>query len=507
MKRNRVGIDLGTTYSSLGCLDANDKPIPIADANGDFATPSVVYFPEGGKSPIVGWRAIERGAERPERFVAHAKRYMGSSDVAWEIDGLVYTPVDISAIILRKLLRDAAQEIGDIHEAVITVPAHFNGLQRGLTIDAGKQAGLEKVSIVNEPVAAALAYVLAGYALGEEATVMLEYLEEESTILVYDLGGGTFDLSIVRFNKNQLRAIATSGEQQLGGIEWDQALVDMVAEPLSKLHPDLRKDPHGIRKLAGCAERAKRALSTVDQTTVSIAHNHWEEEFLLERLEFEERTSHLVERTRMLTEQLLKQCNLTWESLDALVPVGGPTRMPMIQRMLQGFADQRRRPDNFIRKISPDLSVAAGAALFAGIIHAAEEGPDSAAGKLGRILAGYRTQNVSARSLGILLRDEQGRLVNNVLIPRNTPLPYSRQVTVSTTIPNQPRASVKIIEGELNESDKVVCKCTIDGLPEILPQNSIFDVNVTYDADGLLQVVAIHRDTGRLATVSTLFSD
>lgn len=517
-RENLVGIDLGTTYSSISYLDDNAKPIALNSAEGQLLTPSVVYFEERGGTPIVGQRAVEKSLRCPERFADHAKRFLGMPNKYWDIDGVLYTPTDISALILGKLIADAECEIGKIRRAVVTVPAHFTAHQRQLTIQAGKQAGLEEVSIVNEPVAAALAFALPQVALGEDAGVVVDYLGYAATILVYDLGGGTFDLSIVQYDKNQLRVVAAIGEERLGGIDWDQELVDMIAEPLAVLHGDLRKDPRSLRRLAHSVERKKRRLSVEEATNFTIQHESWEEEFVLERTEFEERTEHLAARTRTLMEELLASCQLTSDDLSCILPVGGATRMPMIRRVIEDFAAERTDvSDNFIRRISPDLSVAEGAALFAGMVHS--DGNVPGGGRFSRTLAEYRTSNITTHSLGILVRNAEGRRVSHVLIPRNVPLPVTASTTVLTCYPNQRRATIRVVETATEtdletdletdtepEAGNVVCKCSIDNLPEGLPAESVFDLELGYDADGLLHVIARHRDSGRLATVSKLFS-
>lgn len=518
MKPLRVGIDLGTTYSSIGYLDEADKPQPIENAEGEFATPSVVYFePNQTVPPIVGRDAIEPGFCHPERFVAHAKRHMGTAKY-WEIDGILYAPVDISAIILRKLIKDAERQLGSIEEAVVTVPAHFTGYQRQLTVQAGKQAGLSNVVVVNEPVAAALTYVLREFVLDPERQYMSALDSSKSTVLVFDLGGGTFDLSIVEYSIERLRVVAANGEQRLGGIDWDQHLIDMVSEPLAVIHGDPRKNPQSLARLAQQVERAKRSLSTRTTTDLLVQCDGWEEEFHLERADFEKRASFLVERTRELTEGLLKSCNLTWAQLDAMIPVGGSTRMPMVARIIEAFDEQRAKErralgnpsqDKFVRTVSPDLSIAQGAALFAGIIHNEEESEQANGSSFGRLLANYATQNVTPAPLGILVRNQHGRRVVQRIIDRNIPLPAMAQVRLLTTSENQSRATIRVVEGdsESTSNAKVVCKCTIDNLPPNLPKDSVFDVDLTYDADGLLHVVAMHRDTGRLVSVSAIYSD
>ena len=501
--KKSVGIDLGTSFSSLSCLDADLKPQPVANAEGEFSTPSVVYFQEAGGA-IVGRDAIEPGFSRPDRFVAHSKRFLGEADVQWEIDGVIYTPVEIAALVLRKLIEDAAPQLGVVEEAVITVPAHFTSHQRQLTVEAGRRAGLTKVTIVNEPVAAALSY-----ALGEEGMVM-SYLGEEYTILIYDLGGGTFDLSIVRYDRKQLRVLAASGERFLGGIDWDQCLVDRLADTAMIVHGiDFRADAQSLRRLAHKVEVAKRALSNpkIESTIVCLEHRGAQLEFSIDRNDFEELTSHLVARTSELTEQLVENMadeDVTWQQINCVIPVGGGTRMPMIRK----FLDALTARGTAIHYLPPDLAIAQGAALFAGIVHSRDGDRIAVGGSpMADLMANYSTRTVNANNLGLIVR-RGDRRTSHVLIPKNTPLPASANVVVGTFRPNQSRIKIQVIEGgfEPCNGHRSICTCVVDHLPPHLPANSLFDVSLSYDVDGLLQVMATHRDSGRVATASTLYT-
>lgn len=506
--RHFVGIDLGTTYSSISLLDEHDKPQTLPNGHKKTITPSIVYFPEDGGQPLVGEDAVKPGCRNPDRFVEHAKRHLGT-DKTWEIDGVLYTPVDISAILVAHLLADVPKHL-PVTEAVITVPAHFTGYQRQLTIQAGKQAGLQKVSIVNEPVAAALSFVLGEKALGFEAQAASFLESEKDTILVFDLGGGTLDLSVVRYDGNQLRVIAANGDGLLGGIDWDDELLNLVSDKISTICGDIRKDKNSLRRARFKLEAAKCRLSQDETTILRLQLRRQDLEFRITRTEFEQQTAHLVDRCRKLTEDLLAGCRLTLGDLECLLPVGSATLMPMIDQMLQAFAAQRNGgknwAGNFIRRISPDKSIANGAALFAGMI--ASDAPLLGTGAATRTLANYRTQNVSTNDLGVVVCGSDGRHQVHTLIERQTPLPATANVTVATVKPNQSRVSIKIVEGHRSTSNgKVLCKCTLDHLPRQLPASSEFDVNLTYDADGLLHVIAKHRETGRLATVSALYGN
>lgn len=494
-----VGIDLGTTYSSLNYLDENQKSVPVPDREGEFLTPSVVYFADTGMEHLVGKPAVLAGMTRPERVVKHAKRYLGDPNKVWECDGVVYTPVDVLALIVRKLLRDAEPTTGPVRDAVITVPAHYTGHQRMLTIQAGKQAGLESVNVVNEPVSAALSYVLADVVLGEGAQVV-NFLEDETTILIFDLGGGTFDLSIVKYNSDQLRVIGASGDEQLGGIDWDQQLVDLIAEQVLDDHPDLVDDMIAVARLERAVEQAKFALTQEASAEVLVEGNGWQKHVSITRHEFEERTKGLVERALDRTLSLMRSCGLEKKDIDCLLPVGGASQMPMIRNMLDRKLGWTT---NFIRDVSPVMSISKGAALFAGMI--SSNSFPAGTGMVAQRLARYSTSNVSTHSLGLLARDDRGQRFTHVLIPNNTPLPASTSLKVRTVRPNQKRVSVRVVEGSQDKGE-LVCRCSIDDLPDGLPARSIIHVHVTYDADGLLSVVAKHDETGRLASVSAQYT-
>jgi molecular chaperone DnaK len=501
-KRPRlIGIDLGTSFSSICWLDGTFEARPIENKEGEYKTPSAVYFVEDGGGPIVGRVAFDLGAKSPERLVIHAKRYLGDPEKTWEIDGVIYTPVDIAAFVIRKLIGDAESKLGPIREAVVAVPAHFNDLQRRLTIEAARQAGLESVQILNEPVAAALSFIL-----GSGGREML-YLRDNSTVLIFDLGGGTFDLSLVRFDDRQLRVLATNGELALGGLDWDQTLVDLYAEkfiPISGI--DIRELRYSKTKLRlwQKVEAAKRRLSdpNLKKTLVSFRYQGHEADYELVRDEFEDLTRHLVARTKVLTNDLVRMADVTWDAIDTIVPVGGSTRMLMIDALLEEFAS--KGPERY--KLNPDLAVSTGAALYAGILQGDDFTDFVMEHPRARALAGYSATVVNSKSLAILVRDNRGRLIPHVLIPRNTPLPATASVAVTTSHPNQSVASLKIVEcdDETGRSEAIVCKCNLYDLPPNLPEGSAFDVEVSYDTQGLLRVNAKHRESGRLASISAI---
>lgn len=496
----RIGIDLGTTFSSVAGIKGAYAQ-PLANSEGETLIPSAVFF-KGDGSVIVGKDALDLGTYEPERLVANAKRLMGSTRPCIEVDGIWYSPVDISAMILRQLIQDASAKVGSFEEATITVPAHFNAIQRQQTVDAGLQAGLKRVEIVTEPVAAALSHVLATSAIVEAKS---RRKGQEENILVFDLGGGTFDLSIVRFNLDRLRVLAATGDLELGGIDWDQVLVDEFNRVFKVFYGDdltLPEHERSLRRLALEVVRAKQDLSlqNVSETEVQIRVSDREIDFQITQEDFEKLANELVQRTRALTEDILKMANLTWEQIDMFLPTGGATRMPMIKRVIREFLGKGPR----LVEVSADLAVCKGAALFAAITN--QNGNTAIEGDpVSEVLQNYQTTNVSSRSVGIIVRNGNGYGIHQ-LIPENTRLPALETLSLATVRDNQRRASIRIIEGTMDGDDSncVVCKCTIDNLPEGIPRGSLIDVDVSLGADGLLEVIAKHRESGRHATVSLI---
>ncbi len=491
MTAHIVGIDLGTTFSSLVRLDEMGRPEVLKNAEGSELTPSAVYL--GHDATLAGQPALERGRDDPDRLVENAKRYIGTRSKGWTIAGRVYSPVAVSTILLRKLKADAEQQIGPISRAVLTVPAHFNTLQRQLTVQAGQDAGLDVIGLVNEPVAAALCYILGDQGLAYTS------LAEDQKILVFDLGGGTFDLSLVHYNPEKIIVLAASGDLALGGIDWNQRLIDSLIERFRASHGfDLRQSKKFMRRLMEQVERAKRDLSDPGEfgTTIAIRFQKMGETFRLLRSEFEEMTKDLVERTGRLTEGLLRTAGFHWHQLNQVLPVGGSTRMPMIRNMIRAMC-QRFMPAGFepSYKLSPDLAVAQGAALFAGLLTAKEHGYTTSADQL---------QTFNPRSLGLVVRDEADQRINHILIPAHTPLPASAAVTVGTIKENQQKVTRRIVEGEdvHFKGDEIILQCVLDQLPEGLPKESAFDVDLTYEANGLLQVIGKHRASGRLVATT-----
>ncbi|MSR57146.1 MAG: Hsp70 family protein [Planctomycetaceae bacterium] len=486
-----VGIDLGTTYSCIAYLNEQAEPVSLANQEGELSTPSVVMYDHGEE--IVGTEALRNAIVSPSRVIQNAKRFVGTKEV-WTIDGTAYTPVDVSASILRKLLRDATRQIGPIQRAVITVPAQFSEAQRLATVAAGRQAGLTQVDIINEPVAAALCYVL-----GAEGLWFSE-LAAEQRILVYDLGGGTFDLSLVSYSKDHVRVIASTGDLRLGGIDWNQCLLNAAADQFMKeFGKDPRKDPESLQHLSLEVEQCKRSLTVRSKAALIVQHAGHRKTYQIEREQFDQITRQLVRRTEEITRKLIDAHRRGSSHLDLTVlSTGGSSRMPMIEAMLAGL-----KGTTISKALSPDQSIAHGAAIYAGMLLTNSDFVHSiidpqAAARLSQM----RQQSVNARALGILVRDMgANRRVPFYLIPANTALPASVTETFGTVIPNQQRVRLFIIEsgGGPNHEFAQLGTCTIDKLPPNLPAESRIAVTISYDASARVTVSARDKTSGKEA--------
>ncbi|HVJ68402.1 MAG TPA: Hsp70 family protein, partial [Caulifigura sp.] len=497
-----VGIDLGTTYSCLSYLTPQGQPVACPNEEGEMTTPSVVLF--DGDEIVVGSEALRNAVAQPDRVVQHAKRFMGDSRKCWVIDGHVYTPVEISSLIIRKLLDGAEARLGaKLKHAVITVPAQFSDFQRQRTIEAGHMAGLERVDIINEPVAASLCYVL-----GEG--MWFAELANDQTVMVFDLGGGTFDLSLVRYNKQAVTVVASGGNLHLGGIDWNAALEKWAVEQFIKETPneDPRLDRHSMQALANDVELAKRALSVRPRATVTVQHAGRRKSFGVARESFEQMTQPLVEKARDITEQLLRTHKLEiegreskhtgWAHVNAVLVTGGASRMPMVREMLQRISGTTLNTT-----LSPDQSIANGAAYYAGMLLSGQKLSASVLNKQATArLAKFKQQSVSARGLGILVRDKTtGKRLAHYLIPANTPLPVSAKQNFGTVSPDQRRVSLHIVESGASDDDPYLDlgECVVEELPPELPEATPIEVTIRYDEQARVHVSAVEPRSGRAA--------
>ena len=473
-----IGIDLGTTFSVVAFVDRNGAPQTVLNAEGDLITPSAVFFDAG--EAVVGIEAVKAAIYEPQAVARFAKRDMGKPQFHQLLRGRHLPPEVIQALVLQKLKRDAEMKLPRCDQVVITVPAFFNEPRRKATMDAGRLAGLEVLDIINEPTAAAVAFgVQAGFVRRQGQT------HQPETILVYDLGGGTFDVTLMRIEGCNYTALATDGDVQLGGIDWDRRIVDLLAEQFREQHgSDPRQHPAALQGLMREADDAKRALSTRQNMTIRFTHQGRQIQTVLSRDQFEALTADLVQRTLFTVQKLLRDARVSQQALTRILLVGGATRMPMITQALEQFAGLR-----VDRSMSPDETVAHGAALYASFL---QQGGSLAE----RNLAVY---NVNSHDLGVLaLERETGMQRRRIMIPRNTPLPARSRSRFVTHRANQARVVVQVVEGGDDSGNQAtpIGKCLVTGLPPRLPAKTPVVVQFFYAANGRLSVKATLPDAG-----------
>ncbi len=462
-----IGIDLGTTNSCVAVMEGGEAVV-IPNAEGSRTTPSVVGFKKDGER-IVGETAKRQAITNPDRTIISIKRHMGTNHKE-TIDGKDYTPQEISAMILQKLKADAEAYLGQpVTQAVITVPAYFNDSQRQATKDAGAIAGLEVLRIVNEPTAAALAY-------GLEKS-------EDQTILVFDLGGGTFDVSILELGDGFFEVKATSGDNHLGGDDFDQAIMDWLAAEFKKEHGvDLLKDKAAVQRLKDAAEKAKKELSGTLSATISLPFitvvdgvpQHMEVN--LTRAKFEDLTSHLVERTMGPTRQALSDAGLTPADIDKVVLVGGSTRIPAVVEAIKKLTGKEPH-----KGVNPDEVVALGAAVQAGVL----------TGDVKDVVL----LDVTPLSLGI----ETAGGVMTKMIDRNTTIPTSKSQVFSTFADNQTQVEIHVLQGEraMARDNKTLGRFILSDIPPAPRGVPQIEVTFDIDANGIVNVSALDKGTGK----------
>lgn len=498
MARQRlIGIDFGTTYSTVSILDERDRAITVPNASGDPKTRSAIYIGEHVPGGIaVGAEAERLAAEFPNNVVRNFKRHLGTSHT-WTIDGHEYTSSQMLSYFFKTIKQDVLAQGSSIAGAVIAVPTHATDAQRKDTIAAAQSQGIHVLGLVDEPLAAALGGML-------DPAIGLAYVEllPRTPTMVLDLGGGTFDLCVIKYVNDSIEVLRSLGDRELGGIDWDTKLEAVLSHKFMAL-PNRSSTLGGIRKRQLHEEvvAVKHALSATEATRARLWSAEDVDAIEVTRVEFEAATEELVERARILTLQMLESGRAG--EVESVLLFGGSSKMPMFRRMVETLPGINNDHPRIV--LDPLHSVAHGAAYYAGVL----------AGRIDEMLSvggsSLRDKNVQSRTsldLGIIVVNEAGSKVYHALIKSGTMLPTTASTTVGTIDADQRRVTLKVVQGQIEDGTKwspsdqrhVILECQIDNLPSQLPAESPFDVEFSCDASGLVHVIANHRDSPLIAT-------
>ena len=481
MREIPVGIDLGTTFSVIAYLDSGGRPQTIRSAEGDLTTPSVVMFEPGSDGvisadPVVGRAAVSAAAMYPDYVAEMMKRDMGQDSYHRTVAGRTWRPELLQSFVLAKLKRDAELAEIPFHRAVITVPAYFNNSRRERTIEAATLADIETLAIINEPTAAALVY---GTQHGFIDDGRISQMER---ILVYDLGGGTFDVTLMEIEGREFRVIGTDGDVELGGRDWDIAVANRIAEEFKERFRgrDPRSDQRGFQKLMAEAENAKRMLSNLERTVINLELGGDMLRMPFSRQDFEDLTMDLLERTIFTSDKVVRDAGLNWSDLSRILLVGGSTKMPAVARRLE--EESGLHPS---KALAADEAVAHGAAIFAGLQLGAKgireiiiSAPQ---------LKGVTVKDICSHSLGMLIKDRRtGELRDSVIINKGTPLPARGERYYETTNENQQGIKLRLTEARQTIHEDII---PLPRLSVHLPAGSPLRVAFEFDHNGCLEIL------------------
>jgi len=489
-----VGIDLGTTMSELAILGEDGKPTVVANKEGEYLTHSAVLWLKD--QVIVGREAVQAAPLNPEYLMTRFKRHIGNSDpIFGGEDGEVRRAVELAAQVLRKLKEDCEARLGEeITDVVITVPAYFNEAQRRATTEAGRIAGLNVLGVINEPTAAGIAYSIEK--------------QKDQVVMVYDLGGGTFDVTVLSVQSGRVDTLSTDGNANLGGSDFDDELIKLVLDAFEQKHgvkPKPDEDPAFFLDLRDRAEQAKRTLSVAHKAVVSVGLDGKQIVVEITREQFEKLISRYIDETIEKCKKTLDAANLGWKDISTIVLVGGSTRIPAVKERLEKVSGIKPRID-----VEPDLVVAKGAAIDAGV-RLAQKGERIVAGGKELPAPAVKKTDVTAHPLGCLAIDSMsGVEQNKVIIPANTTLPADRYERFALKEENQTAAKIIVVQGKdgaLPQDCHIVGELALENLPVRVPREPRIRVTYQYDADGIVHVKAQDEISNKVAEIDLSYKD